>query len=375
MLSLQLAMLTMAAGECLREGGACRQMGQGSTFLQFKTRMRQTLHSSSGCQGEDDILCKSEESDGACAPFAEWPNVDRGVTCGGCRALVLTAPYGGRCDTYCASFGHTCIAAAEEKAETCEEDAPKACNEVIAGTSDMLCTCQRQDGNVASTSRASTGSFTLRAVSYNLYWWNAFDQNSWKSDSIIRNIRDNLRADTLGLQECDSPSLIRDRTGLEQASKFSAAQGVMMKPGLFTTGETGSRDLQATGKWGARYVTWVQLTHQQSGRTFWHFNTHWCVASGNGRVCNEEVRYVGAKNMLATIQEKAGNDPVVVTGDFNANMNEKGPRHFQTNGLKLAVSEWVDAIFYSHHWQVRATGRGDAANSDHRPVFAELELL
>jgi endonuclease/exonuclease/phosphatase family metal-dependent hydrolase len=209
---------------------------------------------------------------------------------------------------------------------------------------------------------------------YNLFWWNAFDQNPWKSNEIVANIKDQLKPDVIGFQEVDSPSDIQRRTGLQPASKFAAAQGVMVAPGLFVTGDSGSQDLQATGKWGARYVTWVQLTHEATGRRFWHFNTHWCVQSGNGRTCNEEVRYEGAKNMLKLIREKAGSDPVVVTGDFNANMNERGPQHFVESGLKLAVSNWVDAIFYSDHWQLTAQGVGDRAQSDHRPVFAELEL-
>ena len=37
---------------------------------------------------------------------------------------------------------------------------------------------------------------------------------------------------------------------------------------------------------------------------------------------NEDVRYRGAQNMLKAIQENAGDEPVVITGDFNANMNE-----------------------------------------------------
>ena len=44
------------------------------------------------------------------------------------------------------------------------------------------------------------------------------------------------------------------------------------------------------------------------------------------------------------IFELAGKDPVLVTGDFNAEIDERGPQHFVTNGLKLAVNEWVDSI-------------------------------
>ncbi|CAE7505132.1 unnamed protein product, partial [Symbiodinium pilosum] len=427
----------------------------GPALLQYGSRVRQP----------DVLSTVSTAQTSSCAPFEEWPHVDNGVTCGGCRALVQTAPYGGVCDTYCASFGHKCVAAAEEKADSCEEQEQKRCDEEISGTSDMLCTCEREsevcwdgvgglvkeegnevgqlettslkecesscNGNDACKSvtfcrkwgvcflkdRTLSGmedaqrhedckSFfkkpcgsdgvpgppwsggggggggggegdqplVVTVVSYNLFWWNAFGQNPWKSDHIIRNIKNNLKPDSIGLQECDEPGRVGNGAGLQRASKFDGAQGIMVKPGLFKTGDAGSRDLQATGKWGPRYVTWVELMDEKSGRTFWHFNTHWCVHNGNGRVCNEDVRYRGAQNMLDVIKEKAADLPVVITGDFNARLEERGPQHFLANGFELAENAWVDCIFYSHHWELRSHGTGDAAHSDHRPIFAKLQL-
>lgn len=474
------------------KGGECRKPNghYGPAFLQFKSLVKQTT----GCQGDDGTLCTPEVS--KCAPFSEWPDVDRGVTCGGCKALVLAAPYQGRCDRYCASFGHRCTAAAEEKSESCEAEEEKRCDEEISDTSDILCTCERDDGTpspgpaptpvtttaapttsappappgppaptptpapaecwaelpdlateegqsvgevprgasvsacrrrcdenaecksisfcpewgcwlkdrsftgtepsrekgsckthfktscdattTTSVSSNQNGYFKLRVVSYNIYWWNAFGQNPWKGERILNNIKDNLVPDAIGLQECDSRSRVEDATGLQRASTFAGAQGVMVDPSRLRVvpGTSGSEDLQATGKWGPRHVTFVQLADTTTGRTFWIFNTHWCVANGNGRTCNEGVRYTGAQNMLRVIQSKAGNSPVVVTGDFNADMDEDGPQHFFKNGFKLAVTEWVDAIFYTEqHWRLVAQGKGDAAQSDHRPIFAELELL
>jgi len=193
-------------------------------------------------------------------------------------------------------------------------------------------------------------------------------------DNITDNIKNNLRADVLGLQECDSPDFIQSQTDYIPASDFQGAQGVVVKPGEFSVLERGSRDINAAGKWGARYVTWVRLSHA-SGRKFWHFNTHWCVHSGNGRTCSADKRYVGAQNMLNVIKEKAGSEPVIITGDFNAGMGEPGPQHFLQNGFSMAVNHWVDAIFYSTaHWQKGWTGTGDPAHSDHPPVIAELEF-
>ena len=43
------------------------------------------------------------------------------------------------------------------------------------------------------------------------------------------------------------------------------------------------------------------------------------------------------------IHELVGSEPVIVTGDFNAEMDERGPQHFLQSGFKLAVNEWVDS--------------------------------
>lgn len=83
-----------------------------------------------------------------CAPRSSWPAIEPAMTstgfagCGTCTALVSTSPYGGRCDTYCESFGHTCAAAAEEEDNDCTVLYSAPCDEAIAGTHDMLCTCR-----------------------------------------------------------------------------------------------------------------------------------------------------------------------------------------------------------------------------------------
>mmetsp|Transcript_69896 Transcript_69896/g.202571 ORF Transcript_69896/g.202571 Transcript_69896/m.202571 type:complete len:642 (-) Transcript_69896:180-2105(-) len=87
------------------------------------------------------VTCAAPPID--CEAFEAWPDVDGQVTCGNCKALVFAAPYSGRCDRYCASFGHVCVDAAEEIAETCVEERKVPCDVEINGTSDMLCTCKR----------------------------------------------------------------------------------------------------------------------------------------------------------------------------------------------------------------------------------------
>lgn len=227
-----------------------------------------------------------------------------------------------------------------------------------------------------SNCEAQQISATVKVVSYNLYWWNAFGlkENGWKRDGILRNIKSDLRPDTIGFQECDSPELLKSRTGLEVASKFAGAQGIMVKSGKFRILSAGSRDLEATGKWGTRYMTWARLEDPRTQQRFWHFNTHWCVHSNSSHVCDEETRYRGAKTMVKAIHELVGAEPVIVTGDFNAEMDERGPQHFLQSGFQLAVNEWVDSIFYSNDWELLSQGTGSSAGSDHHPVYAELRL-
>lgn len=127
-----------------------------STFEEFQHLLHRGGHGPgqngvanyAGC----DLPCRTSSGsssgsvnvlDRVCAPFSQWPDIDGGVACNDCTALVLTAPYGNSCDTYCQSFGHVCAAAAEEVNEDCAVKYSAQCDEVISDTSDMLCTCLR----------------------------------------------------------------------------------------------------------------------------------------------------------------------------------------------------------------------------------------
>jgi len=212
-------------------------------------------------------------------------------------------------------------------------------------------------------------------VSYNLFWWNAFQQTPSKSESIVYNIQYTLRPDTIGMQECNSAGTIQSKTTYQPASQWNDNNGVSVRPGALTALSSGSRNLNARGRWGNRYVNWAKLRHQSSGRSFWHFNTHWCCCNGNGYTCDADTRYRGAQNMLQAIQQTAGSEPVVITGDFNAGQGERSIQLFLNSGFRLAQWNYVDAVFYSSaHWTKINSSTGSAAGSDHPPVIANLQL-
>ncbi|CAK9093945.1 unnamed protein product [Durusdinium trenchii] len=394
-----LPLLTLAK-DC--EGTEQCSRNAGNNLLQFVSRVKQQENSSQL----------------SCSPFTTWPEVDQKdgelIVCfmaadsARPESLIhvirptLPSP---REDCHvqslrpvlCASFGHRCVAAAEEENENCAVKTSPA--EEITGTSDMLCTCEKavpvdcfqslegvpvDEGG--SVGMVKTGSQSTCEEEFLEEWLGQPSASTGatgetgfvrEGKDIIKNIKNTLRPDTIGLQECDEPSQIASGTvapGGEEASEFKGAQGIMKRNGRFRASSSGSRDLEAAGKWGTRYVTWATWADDASGKSFWHFNTHWCVHSGRGRTCNEEVRYRGAINMVDAIRSIAGDAPVVVTGDFNARIDEKGPKHFLQSGFQLAVNDWVDCIFYSHHWSLLSSGTGSKSGSDHNPVYAELLL-
>jgi len=84
-----------------------------------------------------------------CSAFSAWPNVKNDVTCDNCTALVQGQNYGYRCDTYCESFGHVCMGAWEEEANSCTKGETFGCDSPVTKkdgnpTSDMLCHCKQR---------------------------------------------------------------------------------------------------------------------------------------------------------------------------------------------------------------------------------------
>jgi len=76
-----------------------------------------------------------------CADYSQWPAIEN-WSCGSCVALVPTENFGGICNQYCESFGHTCVWAAEEGDDDCVALSRYGCDEAITNTRDMLCQCR-----------------------------------------------------------------------------------------------------------------------------------------------------------------------------------------------------------------------------------------
>lgn len=167
--------------------------------------------------------------------------------------------------------------------------------------------------------------------------------------------------------------------------------------GTFWFSETPERP--GSVAWGARHpriCTWARfrivVPDAADARRLYHYNLHWSSTSARARERSAEL-------LLERIRTREHpEDPVVVTGDFNADEGEAAFRRLLAGGLEdtfraLHSREGrvgthhrfrggregpkIDAILVGSGWTVRAAGidRGREAGrwpSDHYPVTARL---
>lgn len=148
-----------------------------------------------------------------------------------------------------------------------------------------------------------------------------------------------------------------------------------------------------------RVVTWAQFNDRQTKKKFYVFNTHFDHLG-------QEARKQSAKLILQKVKDLAGSNPVILTGDFNAQPSEApikiitdttasfymtdtktvsrqphyGPSGtFNAFGPKEVDNEPIDYIFIRNglvvlqHATLSQTWQG-RFSSDHFPVFAVFKV-
>ena len=148
-----------------------------------------------------------------------------------------------------------------------------------------------------------------------------------------------------------------------------------------------------------RIVTWAKFTDARSKRTFFVFNTHFDHMG-------KEARRESARLLKQKVKDIAGNNPVVITGDFNSKPSDDpikiltdptdkdkfidtkavslsphyGPQGtFNAFTSKEIDNEPIDFIFLKGKWKVLQHATlsqtwGGRFSSDHFPVFAKLSF-
>lgn len=187
----------------------------------------------------------------------------------------------------------------------------------------------------------------LRVMTYNIRFAGSPDDeanNSWKSrkDLVAEVIRFN-KADIFGLQEAlhsqiadinnSFPKYDWVGVGREDGKEGGEYSPIFFNTEKFKLVHTSTFWLSETPDsvsigWDAafkRVVTWAEFTFQNNEKKFFVFNTHFDHIG-------ETARLNSAKLILKKIKEIAGDNPAILTGDFNT-QSDSPPYIVLTNGL------------------------------------------
>jgi len=144
-----------------------------------------------------------------------------------------------------------------------------------------------------------------------------------------------------------------------------------------------------------RICTWVQLQDLKTNKKFYFFNTHFDHQG-------IEARKQSARLILEKIKSIAGNEPVILTGDFNGDHNTEWYQALANSGLvsdsypmvkqpyvptgsfnafgeNIHQRSIIDHIFVTKHfsvekWGVLTDSYEGKYPSDHFPVLAVMKL-
>ncbi|MFA7472832.1 MAG: endonuclease/exonuclease/phosphatase family protein [Spirosomataceae bacterium] len=222
----------------------------------------------------------------------------------------------------------------------------------------------------------------LRVMSYNIRYKNTIDSiNNW--DHRKENLTGLIRyhgADVVGVQEAQPDQMadlekllpeyswygvprVEGKSGEYTAIFYRKDRFEQLDAGTFWLSET--PDVKESKSWDAFYprtASWAKLRDKKTKRTFFFFNTHF---DHRGRV----ARVKSAETLRQQIAKIAGNQPVVVTGDFNTTPQSE-PFQKMTEGGVLK-----DAIHVSEtpHYGPVNTSSGFFVRKE--PIRAKIDYI
>lgn len=277
-----------------------------------------------------------------------------------------------------------------------------------------------------NTAPAPTPPNSLNAMSFNIRFNNPSDgENAWPHrKALVANTIQFHRADLVGVQEAlkeqldDLSALLPEfawlGVGRDDGKELGEYSAILYRKDRFEVLQQVtfwlSEEPEHPGSvgWDAaitRVVTWAKFQDKRDAKKFFLFNTHFDHVG-------QRAREESAKLLLRQIQNVAGSEPVIVTGDFNATASNlvyeilvgdavEQDSTTQAHGLIDAREismlphygpDWtfhdfgraterpgIDYIFVNHRLNVLRHGviadpAGGPYASDHLPVLAEVVI-
>jgi endonuclease/exonuclease/phosphatase family metal-dependent hydrolase len=284
------------------------------------------------------------------------------------------------------------------------------------GLSLLLAACAGTDTAIDPIS----GGLTVHVTSFNIRYGTADDGgDAWPHrKELVYGVIRGQDSDFVGLQEAlrfqidaireSVPDYDEVGVGRDDGKEAGEYSAILYKSDRWRAEDSGTLwlsdtpDVPGSMTWGneiTRIATWARFVEIETGRAVWLFNTHFDHVSQPSREKSAEL-------LASRIAQRGSDDPVIVTGDFNAgeanpailylkNATKRSPvtlvdtfrvahpdeQPVGTGGgfEGLRDGPKIDYVFAEPDAKVRKAGiirdhRNGRYPSDHFPVYAEITL-
>ncbi len=256
------------------------------------------------------------------------------------------------------------------------------------------CGSQKIESREMNFSSNSNG--IVKAMTFNIRtgtaWWDAFNNWNNRKQLVIDTIAKN-KADVIGLQEGLNYQIEQIQKGLPQYEKYAVGRNDGKKDGetcaifyrkdRFTKLDSGTFWFSETpSEAGSKYwmsifpriCSWVHLVDTASNKGFYVYNVHLACLSQSAR--EKSVRLLAEK-----ITGRRTNDPFIVTGDFNMELDNDAMKYLQNIGKRNPHPSMYDAwasanpgkriIGTTHQF----TGSDSGPKIDHIPISENIKAI
>lgn len=243
---------------------------------------------------------------------------------------------------------------------------------------DKWCAATVPDANFSLMTCPHVG-MRIKAITYNLFWWNLFGQrrgNGGSAGKLVKRAAGNEPFDLAGFQECDDPNWIMGDAGMSSDDYDYvrwASNTLAFNKRRFEKIESGKdKWAQDFGHFNyQRGAHWVRLQEKSTGNKLFVMNHHGPLPVNTGGICGGEAT---AYNMLNQIkQHSEPGDALLFMGDFNA---DGGSQTVQTlkGYMHHAMNDWVDNFFSNCGGNaVKETKNLGKGGSDHNALMTIIE--
>jgi len=268
------------------------------------------------------------------------------------------------------------------------KDYYQACPEVSASAKkgdckvggDKWCAATVPDADFSLKTCPGLG-MRVKAITYNLFWWNLFGKrrgNGGSAGRLVKGAAGDEPFDIAGFQECDDSKRIMGESGMSEDDYDYARWGsntLAFNKNRFEKLASGDGEYvgQDFGRFSYRRgAHWVRLNEKATGNKLFVMNHHGPLPVNTGGICGGEATAYNLLKIVESNSEKG--DALLFMGDFNADGGSATVKTLQ-GYMHHVMNDWVDNFFSNCDGdRVKETKNLGKGGSDHNALMTIIEF-